>query len=257
MSRSLVPRVLLLAHALCWAPVMAPEAWAQDADRLKRVTAALPPAAARDLENTITAARAEGLPTRPLVDKALEGTAKGVPPDQLLAVVRSLATELAAARDLLGPNAAHDELKAVADALRRGVPRQALEDIRASARGEASIVPAVYALGDLLERGVPVDAALDVLGAWQSRDGGPDKLRELPMAVERLIREGSLPAQAAAAVASRARGGGPDESGAPPDGASDGAGLAVPGKGPAAKPTGPPGAAGGKGRSRGRGKTNP
>src|SRR5690606_40418578 len=49
---------------------------AQVKGNLARARAVLPPDAMRDLERAVEAARARGLPTEPLVDKALEGAAK-------------------------------------------------------------------------------------------------------------------------------------------------------------------------------------
>ena len=47
---------------------------------------------------------------------------------------------------------------------------------------------------------VPGDRALALLAAWSRRGADPGELRELPAAVERLIRSGTLPAQAAITV---------------------------------------------------------
>ncbi len=88
-----------------------------------------------------------------------------------------------------------------------------------------------------------MDGALDVLGAWRSHGAQPDELRDLPAAVERLIREGILPAQAAAAVASAVRAGrGPSSAVGPPTApGTAGKGKKGKGKGPPDRPPLPPG----------------
>ena len=65
---------------------------------LARARKALPPEAGRQLEQIIASARARGLPTEPLVDKALEGVAKRVPPSVVLNAVRQRVDLLARAR---------------------------------------------------------------------------------------------------------------------------------------------------------------
>lgn len=254
MRRTAMHVALILALVAGWSPALVRSATAQVDRRLARVKAALPAGAARDLERTLAAARADGLPTGPLVDKALEGTAKGVPAERILAVVRQLAKDLERARELIGrsANVAPADVAAVADALRRGVPGEAVRSLRGGAGRGESIALAVHTLADLLERGVPVDNALDVLGAWRSHGARADALREIPAAVERLIREGALPAQAAAAVASAVRAGrGPAAASGPPGSAGP------PGKGkeqgPPDRPPLPPGA-GPPGKGKGKGK---
>ncbi|HYK11547.1 MAG TPA: hypothetical protein VEV39_12165, partial [Gemmatimonadales bacterium] len=59
--------------------------------------------ALRDGRIIDSAARA-GLPTRPLVEKALEGSAKGASVDAIATAVRSLAQALGTARQALGPS---------------------------------------------------------------------------------------------------------------------------------------------------------
>lgn len=178
----------------------------QAADPLANARAALPADLLSGLERTIADASTRGLPTTPLVDKALEGAAKGVPADRILIVIHQLVRDLAHARALIGDASATD-VTAVADGLRRGVPEDAVRALQSASGHSQPIAVAVHTLADLLDRGVPVDNALDVLGAWRSQGASASSLRELPAAVERLIRQGVLPDQAASAVASAVRAG--------------------------------------------------
>ncbi len=245
MSRSAFPAALLLILAAGWSPALVRSADAWQDTRLTQAMATMPASTARDLERAIADAQALGLPISPLVDKALEGSAKGVAADQVLLVVRDLVGQLGRARDLvaLEGTAPSTDIVAVAEALRRGVPEDAVRSLRSKAPGQ-SIALSVHTLADLLDRGVPVDHALDVLGAWNARGARPEELRSLPVAVERLIRGGILPAEAAAAVASSVRGG----KGIPTDGPP---GLTPPGQGKGRKDTG------GKGKRKGPPKGRP
>ncbi len=190
---------------------------AQGADPMARVQAALPAAAAAEFAATVQDARSRGLPVEPLVDKALEGTAKGVAPDRILAVVRALEGDLGRARFLLGADRGlvASDVAGIADALRRGVPETALRTI-AEADGRGSMTMEAHVLADLLEAGVPVEAALDVLSAWRGRGHDAEELRDLPAAVEGAMHSGKGPAQAAAEVAARVRSGRGPLSGRPP-----------------------------------------
>ncbi|HEX9109821.1 MAG TPA: hypothetical protein VF832_21410 [Longimicrobiales bacterium] len=187
---------------------------AQEPDRLERARAALPRAAAARLEAILKQATAKGLPSAALIDKTLEGEAKQAPPERILAVVQQLADNLDRARTLLleGGAPGADDITAVADALRRGVPDHAVRTLRAKQPGRP-LGLAVETLADLLQVGVPVDQAVAVLQAWADRGGKNADLRDLPAAVERMVRNGTLPAQAAQSLAAEMRGSGAASSG--------------------------------------------
>ncbi len=177
-------------------------------EEMARIRAGLPPEAAEQIQQVMNRARNEGLPTDPLLDKAVEGLAKGVSAPMIVGAVDRLAAQLGEARSLLqaGPDArtgvrGPTEVAAVADALRRGVPQQAIRHMAERSRRGEPLALAVHTLGDLIDEGVPVDEAVAVLDAWRGRGARADELRDIPAAVERMIRQGSLPAQAAAAVA--------------------------------------------------------
>ncbi len=222
---------------------------AQDVDdpRMERIRAQLPQDAVERIEARIQDARTEGLPVEPLLDKAVEGIAKRVPPPQIAGAVDRLAGELGRAHALLGNGAppAPTDVAAVADAMRRGVPDEAIQRIARGGQPDEPIALAIHTMGDLMDRGVPVDQAVAVLEAWRGRGARHEELRELPGAVERLIRQGVLPGQAAAAVANAMRGG-------PPEGPGPGS---VPGL--EGGPPIPPGAGPPSDRGRDRGKKPP
>ena len=171
-----------------------------------RARATLPPDQAAAFDEILTRARARGLPTSPLIDKALEGAAKGAAPDRVIEVVRQRADQLGRARDIIGARSSN-EVVTVALALDRGVDQGVARRVAAGARREEPVGMALNTLADLLARGVPVDNALDVLTSWRARGAKAGELPELPAAVERLVREGARPDQAAIVLADAMRSG--------------------------------------------------
>src|SRR3989442_8449924 len=82
-------------------------------------------------------AAARGLPVDPLVQKAIEGAAKGVPADRVIAAVRTLAGRLGEAREAVRaggvPPPHRDVVEGGADALNAGIsPRQVSDLVRVS-----------------------------------------------------------------------------------------------------------------------------
>lgn len=209
--------------------------------RLERIRAELPAEAVQQIERQLQRAREQHLPLEPLLDKAVEGMAKGVPGGMIAGAIAQLGGQLGQARELLGngapPPAA--DITAVADALQRGVPDHAIRRIAERADPDGLIALEVHTVGDLMDREVPVEQALAAVEAWRARGDGPDGLRELPAAIERLIRQGTLPAQAAAAVTGAIRAHGPPGL----TGEHPGAGVGRGNDGPPIPPgAGPPGA---------------
>ena len=224
---------LRLGAIIALAATAVPAAAQQSPDqRLDRIRGSLPAAAVERIEASLDAAQRQGLPVEPLLDKAVEGITKGVPGDRIAAAIGTLARELGRANALLGNGVrpAPADVSAVADALRRGVPETSVRQLAGHAREGEPVALAVHTLGDLIDRGVPAEHALTMLDAWRDRGGQADELRELPAAVERLMRQGVLPEQAAAAV-----------SGAMRRGAAPGM-VGGAGKGPGGGPPIPPGA---------------
>lgn len=236
---------VLLALVVAVTPVTAQDQGPdQDVDpRLERIRAELPGPALEQIETRIAAARSAGLPVEPLLDKAVEGIAKNIPAALIAGAIDQLGEDLGRARELLadGVPPAPADVAAVADAMRRGVPEEAIQELTEGADPEDPVALAVHTLGDLMDRGVPVDQAVSVLEAWQSRGARPEELRALPAAVDRLMRQGVLPGQAAAAVANAMREG-PPGSGEPRDGQAPGIQMeGGPPVGPGADPPSHPG----------------
>ncbi|MBX6362374.1 MAG: hypothetical protein IRZ00_00780 [Gemmatimonadetes bacterium] len=220
--------------------VLAHAAAAQQPGALARARAQLPASATARFDAIMAQARARGLPLDPLVDKTLEGEAKGVPADMILTVVQRLAGRLERARGLLDRTATPADITAAAVALDRGVPEHAVRRLAGRKRAPTALAQAVVTLGDLVQEGVPADAAADAVSTLVDRGASSADLRQLPDAVQRLVREGVLPAQAAAAVAQGfGNAHGPPGGGKPGD-ATRSRGRGSPGRPPVAPGSGPP-----------------
>lgn len=181
----------IMALLLAAGPLLARSAAAQDQRLERRLDVATREAVGAIVE----AARVAGLPVESLVDRALEGAAKRADGPRIVAAVRLLATELAAARDALGPASSPMELAAGAGALRAGVPPTDLTLLRQ--RRARPLTVALGALTDLVMSGVPPDSAAAAVLALAA-SAGDDQLLDFRRAVERDIALGAPPAAAAA-----------------------------------------------------------
>ena len=191
MTHTLIRATLPLLASLL---VAAPAAAQQVDPRLERLDVATRPVVAA----LIDSARTASLPTEPLVQRALEGTAKGAPEGVIVAAVRRLVVDLGRAREALGSTASPAELGAGAAALRAGASQATLAELR-QARREPLIVP-LAVLADLVASGVPVDSAAAAVLSLAGRARDAD-LVEFRRAVERDIALGAPPAAATAAAA--------------------------------------------------------
>lgn len=185
-SRTLLV-VLLLAQPL-----------AAQQDRTQRVREAFPPGTVQRIEAMVRDARGRGVPTDPILDKALEGAAKGVSGERVLTVLDDYALRLGTAHELLGRPSETAAVVAGADALGRGVGEDALRALRDTPPRRVPV--ALVVLGDLVEAGVPAENALGVVQEAMARGQQDDVLLSLPGAVRRLMRSGHIPEAAADAV---------------------------------------------------------
>lgn len=128
----------------------------------------------------IDSARASGLPTDPLVDKAQEGAAKHADNDRIVAAVRTLSAQLRLARTVLGPQATTDELSAGASALRAGVRPEAIGRLRAERPGDGSLTIPLAVMAELVARGASPDSAAARVLALTRRGVADAQLASVP-----------------------------------------------------------------------------
>jgi hypothetical protein len=160
--------VLLRGLALSALLALPCAAWAQDARLSERLDAST----AAEVQQVVDSARIDGLPSEPLVQKALEGSTLGASGERIVTAVRVLHRQLRRARQALGGEASEPELTAAAGALRAGLEPAALRRLQSLRSGRPLVVP-IAVLADLVAEGVPpAEATRSVLDL--ARDGRPD-----------------------------------------------------------------------------------
>ena len=149
-----------------------------------RLDARLDPSTRSAIVAIVDSARRAGIPTEPLVDRALEGASKRAPSARIVNAVRSLSSDLRNARRALGPASTDAEVKAGAEALRSGIPVQQLEKMR-SMRGQQRLAVALSVLTDLVHRGIPADTVTRVMGSLVKVAATDAQILQLRSEVER------------------------------------------------------------------------
>ena len=149
----------------------------------------------------------DGIPRSLLVDKTVEGVAKGMSAEVVLGAVSQLAMELRVAVRLLGPGVDAYGLKKAADALRHGVSGAVVGSLADESPEEFPVL--LQVIEDLLHAGVALTEAQAVVREASTRGYKGNQVLTLPGAVQRLIRDGASPAQAASSVRQTLRSGRP------------------------------------------------
>lgn len=180
--------------AILLAGVFAPRAHAQ-ATGGRDPLARLEPSVRYRVEVLVDSARLHGLPTAPLVSKALEGAAKRADGRAIVVEVTRKFRALRDARAALGPKVSTDELSAAADALGAGISQVQLASLARSRSDKILTVPLVV-LTDLVTRGVPRDTASATIFQLFQRGAEDGDFLGLWRGVERDIVSGTDPGQA-------------------------------------------------------------
>ena len=141
---------------------------------------------------TLDSAATRGLPTEPIVDKALEGATKKAAGTRIQAAVSTLLVRLEAARDALAPNPGPHDIAAGADALAYGATRDALRAMRAIRPNESIAVP-LGVLTQLVASGVPVARATRVVSDLMRRGARDEQLIALNEDVRSYVAAGASP----------------------------------------------------------------
>jgi hypothetical protein len=181
-------RWLVLKHG---ATVLALAAMARPAMAQDRRIDRLPPETRALVVPIMDSVHTAGWPVEPLVERALEGTSKHASPELIAQVIRRLASDLARAREALGPDAGPEALAAGADALHAGATPDVLQRLARALRPDRLAVPLAVA-ADLVARGVPADTAATLTIA-RARSTSDADLLALERDVERDIALGASP----------------------------------------------------------------
>jgi len=159
-------------------------------------------AAARGI---VDSAAARGLPVELLMQKALEGGAKGVPADRVIAAVRTLAGELDAsagalrAAGLAAPDG--DAIEAGAFALTAGLQKGQVRELARASHAPFGAAATLRVAATLAALGVPAKETVRLVRRTIEAGRAPLDLLDLPDRVESEIARGETPAQAAAGLA--------------------------------------------------------
>ena len=188
-----------------------------------RLAGRVTPDVATLVQQLSVAASARGLPVDPLIQKAIEGSAKGVPAERVATAVRWVAMQLdTAAAALREGGVVTDTLVIAAGefAISAGLSNH---DITALARTGASVAALTVGLrvaGTLAAMGVPSAENIGLISTKLRSGRPPGDLLLVPADVQSEIARGVTPAQAAAglerAAAAQARHDPPPGRGNPP-----------------------------------------
>jgi hypothetical protein len=166
---------------------------AQDPDPLSR----LDPNTRFAVEVIIDSARVAGVPTRPLLLKALQGAAYHADNKRIIAAVRAVFHAELDVRVALGFTLTNtdSEWEAGVSALQAGVPLESLAKFRGD-HARRPLLRALVTLTDLIQRGVPVpEASSAILQLWY-RGAGESDIYGLWKNVDQDIHSGQNPGTA-------------------------------------------------------------
>jgi hypothetical protein len=124
----------------------------------QRLVARFPASVAIRIDALVDSAAAEGLPTEPLLLRALEGGAKGVPADRIHAALTRLQASLRRAKAILGATTTPSDLTTAAAALQTGLEPTRLVELR-NLRGSRSLTIPLGAYLDLVAQGAVSERA--------------------------------------------------------------------------------------------------
>ena len=178
-------------------------------DLTARLAGRVPPDVAALVRQLASSAAARGLPVDPLIQKAIEGSAKGVPPDRVAIALRGLVAQLdvaAAALRETGPARPDtDAITAGAFALNAGLSGRQVTTLALASGASNSVAATLRVASTLAAMGVPAAEAVELVTQVIEAGGSPKDVLALPTQVMAGVSEGRgrgvTPAQAAAGLA--------------------------------------------------------
>jgi hypothetical protein len=194
-ARALVFAVLLGAAS----PQLVPFLAAQDVTA--RLSGRVPPDVVAAVTGIAQEAADHGLPVEPLIQKTLEGSAKGVPGDRVILAVRTLADRLGEAQTALRnagiPAPSPAAVEGGADALNAGLNASQVRDLGRVSRAPYDPAVTLRVATTLTALGVPANQGLRLMERMIQAGRAPNELLDLPNAVQVDMAEGASAAQAA------------------------------------------------------------
>lgn len=190
-----------------------------------RLAGRVPPDIATLATELAADAAGRGLPIDPIIQKAIEGSAKRVPAERVGAAMRLVVTQLdAAAGGLRDGNAALAAdtvaIAAGAFALTAGLSGRDIATLARSGSPPAEVIVGLRVAGTLVALGVPASETVTLVTGTLQAGRPAGELLALPGRVQAEVANGQTPAQAAAglarAAAAQSRRGPPPGRGQPP-----------------------------------------
>ena len=182
-----------------------------------RLEGRVAPAVAQAVRAIADSLARAGLPVQPLFRKALEGGAKGIPPDRIIGAVNSVASQLAqAAQALRSARVSADPaaIEAGGYAINAGLSAGQVGELARAYRPPQSIAASLQSAGTLTALGVPAGQAVALVHQWMSAGRSPEQVLLLPQQLQAAMARGASPAQAASGLARGAPPGPPGSPGA-------------------------------------------
>jgi rhodanese-related sulfurtransferase len=189
-----------LVLAICSTAVSAQDVTTRLGGRVSPEVAAL-------VQQLATSAAARGLPVDPLIQKAIEGSAKGVPADRVAIALRALSGQLdAAAAALKQAGAAQPDTDAIAAgafALNAGLSGRNVTALALVSRPSNNVAATLRVASTLAAMGVPAAEVVELVTQVIASGGGTNDVLGLPTEVMAGVSRGRgvTPAQAAAGLA--------------------------------------------------------
>jgi len=157
----------------------------------RRLEESLPAEYAAQVREIARESREAGVPPGLIARKAFEGVAKGHPPERIVPALDAYAGRLREATGLLGADRRPGSIAAAAEALRRGVPPDAIRSMAGREREGRGLAVPLIVLSDLTEAGVPTENALEMVNSAMDRGARGDQMLGLSAAVRRRMRQGA------------------------------------------------------------------
>lgn len=170
-------------------------------DVAARLDGRVPADVARAVQEIARDAVVRGLPVEPLIQKAIEGGAKGVAADRVIAAVRVLAARLDEARGALReagtPAPSPEALESGAYALSAGLNARQVRDLGRVSRPSYDAALTLRVVATLTALGVPAQQGLQLMTHMIQAGRGPNDLLDLPNEVQVGMARGATAAEAA------------------------------------------------------------
>jgi hypothetical protein len=159
----------------------------------------------RAVQDIARSATADGLPVEPLIQKAIEGSAKGVAPDRVIAAVRTLAARLADARGALRAGGiatpSPEAVEGGAYGLNAGLNASAVRDLARISRPPYDAALTLRVAATLAALGVPGTQVVRLVQGMITTGRAPSELLDLPGQAQANMARGATPAEAAEGLA--------------------------------------------------------